>query len=205
MLRFIVLCLFSVQLVPASGYGQSTLYQSLQRVKTVADAQQFMEDYPSLHPSLDVLRSFSDTSVVDRQLFSMKPGQVTSIGDSTYLIISDTASHAYRASYIYLNGSQLSATTIERTRKLILQRYAGGTSFEQLADTYNMDPDKKHGDLGYFAAGLMHAPFEEAVRSHAIGDVFSVDIAYMQWYYVVKKTAPDLATREITVLRVKGR
>ena len=68
-----------------------------------------------------------------------------------------------------------------------------------------MDGNKKHGDLGVFSSGMMVKEFEQAIRSHANGEVFTVDIPDHHWYYVAKKTAPNQATQEMTVLEVQGR
>jgi parvulin-like peptidyl-prolyl isomerase len=205
MYRLIVLLIVSSQLLSSNIYGQSTLEQSLQKVASVAEAEQFVRNHPPLQASLRVLSQSSDTTATDRQLYRLAVGEVRSIGQQTYKIIADTTTYAFRASYIYLDGSELSTGTIDSLRRLILRRYAAGIAFEQLADTYNMDGNKKHGDLGFFPAGRMVAPFEQAVRSHAYGEVFTVDVPSNQWYYVVKKTAPDQVTRVLTVLQVSGR
>jgi parvulin-like peptidyl-prolyl isomerase len=86
-----------------------------------------------------------------------------------------------------------------------LQQYSSGTTFEQLADEFTMDGNRNHGDLGFFEPGMMVKEFEEAVRAHANGEVFIIDVPERQWYYVVKKTAPTQVTQEMTVLQVKGR
>ena len=205
MYRLIVLLLVSSQLSSSDVYGQSTLQQSLQHVASVAEAEQFVQDHPPLQASLRQLRPSSDTAATDRQLYHLAVGEVRSIGQQTYKIIDDTTTYMFRASYIYLDCSQLSSATIDSLRRLILRRYAAGTAFEQLADTFNMDGNKNHGDLGFFPGGRMVAPFEQAVRSHAYGEVFTVDVPDNQWYYVVKKTAPDQVTRVLTVLQVNGR
>ena len=205
MYRLIVLLLVSSQLSSSDVYGQSTLQQSLQHVASFAEAEQFVQDHPPLQASLRQLRPSSDTAATDRQLYHLAVGEVRSIGQQTYKIIDDTTTYMFRASYIYLDGSQLSSATIDSLRRLILRRYAAGTAFEQLADTFNMDGNKNHGDLGFFPGGRMVAPFEQAVRSHAYGEVFTVDVPDNQWYYVVKKTAPDQVTRVLTVLQVNGR
>lgn len=205
MYRLIVLLLVSPQLLSSNVYGQSALQQTLQQVASVAEAEQFVRDHPPLQASLRVLRPYLDTAATEQQLYRLAVGDVRAIGQQTYKIIADTITYAFRASYIYLDGSQLSTATIDSLRRLILRRYSAGTAFEQLADTYNMDGNKNHGDLGFFPAGRMVAPFEQAVRSHACGEVFTVDVPDNQWYYVVKKTAPDQVTRVLTVLQVNGR
>jgi hypothetical protein len=159
MYRLIVLLLVSFQLLFSNVYGQSTLEQSLQKVASVAEAKQYVRDHPPLQASLRVLRPSSDTAATDRQLYRLAVGEVRSIGQQTYKTIADTTTYAFRASYIYLDGSQLSTATIDSLRRLILRRYAAGIAFEHLADTYNMDGNKNHGDLGFFppAGWLCHS------------------------------------------------
>lgn len=153
---------------------------------------------------LHVLNSQNDTSVLDRQLYKNKIGDITRIGGSSYKIIEDTVKYAFRASYIYLDDSRLSRQAIDSIRSLILKRYAPHVSFEDHADEYTMDGNPNHGDIGlFFEPGMMVKEFEEGVRSHAKGDIFTVDVPGNQWYYVVKKTADDRITRVMTVLEIK--
>lgn len=98
----------------------------------------------------------------------------------------------------------MSKDAIDSLRKLILQQSAAGTTFEQLADKFTMDGNKKHGDLGIFPSGMMVKEFEQAIRSHTNGEIFTVDVPDHQWYYVPKKTASDQVTKEMTVLEVKA-
>jgi parvulin-like peptidyl-prolyl isomerase len=152
-----------------------------------------------------VINSKNDTSAIDRKLYLLKTGDIRSIGNSTYKIISDTVEYSFRASYIYLDGSTLSKNDIDSLRNLILKRYSAGTTFETLADEFTMDGNKKHGDLGFFSSGTMVKEFEQAMRSHADGEVFTVDVPDHQWFYIAKKTAANQVTQEITVLEVTGR
>jgi len=198
--QFIALLLLSI-----NGYGQSSIKQYLQPVGSIEEADKFAQSHPKLKPILRVINSQNDTSAIDRKLYLLKTGDIYSIGNSTYKIISDTVKYTFRASYIYLDGSILSINQIDSLRNLILKRYSAGTTFETLADDFTMDGNKKHGDLGVFSSGMMVKEFEQAIRSHTNGEVFIVDVPDHQWYYVAKKTVPDQATQEMTVLEVNGR
>jgi parvulin-like peptidyl-prolyl isomerase len=183
--------------------GQSAAETSFKQVATLDDAHAFINKYPSLKPVLLILNSQQDTSAVDRQLYKLKIGDIAKIHHSSYKIIEDMTKYTFRASYIYLDGSKLSQPAIDSIRSLILSKYSAGASFESLSAEYTMDGNRKHGDTGFFEPGMMVKEFEEAVRRHAKGDTFTVDVPGNQWYYVVKKTMDNQATLQTTVLEIK--
>lgn len=185
-------------------FGQATAEKILQSVITIDDARQFISSHPTLHSTLHVLNSLHDTTAADQQLYKRNKGDIITIRGESYKIIEDTAKYIFRVSYIYLDGSHLSHLAIDSMRTLILKRYAAGISFERLADEYTMDNNPNHGDLGFFDPAMMVREFSDAVRQHANGDIFTVDVPGNQWYYVVKKTADDRVIMETTVLEVKG-
>jgi parvulin-like peptidyl-prolyl isomerase len=191
-------------LLTTTVFGQFTQRNSLQSVQSVADAQQFVQDHTTLQPVLLELDTQRVASSVDRQLYLQKKGSIVTIGNYSYKIVADTVKYAYRASYIYLDGTKLSRASIDSIRTLILQQLTAGVPFGQLADAYTMDGNPYHGDLGVFEAGIMVKEFEEAVRQHANGKVFTVDIPDRSWFYVVKKTADNHVKRTMTVLKVKN-
>ncbi len=154
-------------------------------------------------PVLHYLNSEEDTSITDRRLYKLKIGDSVKIDKSTYKIIEDTLIYKFRVSYIYLDGSRMPPPAIDSIRSLILKKYRTGESFEKLADEYNMDNNPRHGDTGFFEAGIMVKGFEDAVRQHAAGEIFIVDIPVNQWYYVVKKTFADQVTTQMTVLEIR--
>jgi parvulin-like peptidyl-prolyl isomerase len=200
-----ILQVITLLLLTTSAFGQSSVGKDLQTVVSIEEAEKFVQSHPKLQPALQVHNSRSDTSDLDRQLYQLKKGDVLQLGNYSYKIIADTLKYAFKASYIYLDGSRLSQVAIDSLRKLILQRYSTGTTFEQLADGFTMDGNRNHGDLGVFLPGMMVKEFEEAVHTHANGEVFTVDVPDHQWYYVVKKTAPTQVTQEMSVLQVKVR
>lgn len=61
----------------------------------------------------------------------------------------------------------------EQTAKDILSRFENGESWCQLASEFSIDPGSKDscGDLGWFAKGVMTAPFEEAAFSLPVGEI----------------------------------
>jgi parvulin-like peptidyl-prolyl isomerase len=108
---------------------------------------------------------------------------------------------AMRVSYIYLDGSKLSLTEINKKRKDIIKLYKTGTTFRDLAATYTMDSGNLNGgDLDWFNEGVMHKTFEDAIKSHKKNDLFQVDIPENKWYYVVLKTYDDRPKATIYIL-----
>ncbi len=61
----------------------------------------------------------------------------------------------------------------EQTAKDVLSRFENGESWCQLASEFSTDPGSKDscGDLGWFAKGVMTAPFEEAAFSLPVGEI----------------------------------
>ena len=69
-----------------------------------------------------------------------------------------------------------------------------------------MDGNNTHGDTGwFFGEEMMPKEFQDAVKTHKLGDIFFVDVPQNQWHYIVKKTYDDQVTKKITVLRANGR
>lgn len=96
-----------------------------------------------------------------------------------------------RVSYIYLNGKVLSQERMNSMRAKIIADYKSGKSFADLANENTMD-NSKDGDLGWFDEGMMVKTFEDEVKRHKKGDIFTVDIPENNWYYVVLKTYDDV-------------
>ncbi len=96
-----------------------------------------------------------------------------------------------RVSYIYLDGSKIDLKRIAELRYEIMTFLANGKKFSDLANEYTMDGNR-NGDLGWFEEGMMVKDFENAIKAHKKGDVFTVDIPENKWYYVVFKTFDDL-------------
>jgi parvulin-like peptidyl-prolyl isomerase len=190
----------------ASALAQLTVNEQFQKISTMEQAQQFIDANPSLKPSLINVSSEKDSSVFNKRLLRQNKGDVFSVGYVTYRIMEAKEVVAYRASYIFLDGSSLSVTEIDSLKKLITQKYKAGESFEQLSDQYTMDGNTTHGDTGwFFGQEMMPKEFQEAVKNHKTGEIFFVDVSDRQWHYIVKKTFDTSDKKDITVLRANGR
>ncbi|MDP4213349.1 MAG: peptidylprolyl isomerase [Bacteroidota bacterium] len=147
-----------------------------------------------------------DSTLIDKRLLRQKKGDIFSVGYVTYKVIEGTETVAYRANYIFLDGSTLSAPEVDSLKKLIVQKASAGASFDQLSDQYTMDGNTTHGDTGwFFGEVMMPKEFQDAVAKHKLGDIFFVDVPDKQWHYIVKKTYDDQVKKDITVLRANGR
>lgn len=187
-------------------FSQPTVTEQFQKITTVQQAQKFIDDNPTLKPTLLHLSLGKDSTLIDKRLLRQKKGDIFSVGYVTYKVLDGTESVNYRASYIFLDGGSLTLPQIDSMKKIIVQKISSGTPMEQLSDQYTMDGNTTHGDTGwFFGPEMLPAEFQEAVAKHKPGDVFFVDVSDKQWHYIVKKTFDDKVTKEITVLRANGR
>jgi parvulin-like peptidyl-prolyl isomerase len=187
-------------------FAQLTETEKFQKIGTVQEAQQYIDANPALKPALLHLSYGKDSTLIDKRLLRQKKGDIFSVGYVTYKVIEASEKVNYRASYIFLDGSTLSAAQVDSMKKLIVQKYSAGASFDQLSDQYTMDGNTTHGDTGwFFGEEMLPKEFQEAVKNHKLGDIFFVDVSEKQWHYIVKKTYDDDLKKDITVLRANGR
>ena len=196
-----LLLLFAVPI-----FAQETVTEKFQKIGTVQEAQQFIDANAGLKPALLKLSNEKDSSLIDKRLLRQKKGDIFSVGYVTYKVIEASEVLAFRANYIFLDGSTLTLSQIDSLKKIILQKASEGVSFEKLSDQYTMDGNTTHGDTGwFFGPEMLPKEFQDAVQNHKTGDIFFVDVAEKQWHYIVKKTYDDQDKKEITVLRANGR
>jgi hypothetical protein len=198
----VLLLFFSTSL-----FAQETVVDKFKKIGNVTQAQQFIEANKELKPAIMKLTLGKDSSLIDKRLLRQKQGDVFSVGYVTYKVIEAKESIAYRASYIFLDGSSLSNSEIDSLKKLIVQKAsAPGASWDQLSDQYTMDGNKTKGDTDWFFGELMFPKeVQDAVAAHKKGDIFFVDVAERNWHYIIKKTYDDAVQKDITVLRANGR
>lgn len=93
-----------------------------------------------------------------------------------------------RARHILLPNS--GAESLEKAKSLLAQLRAGA-SFEELAKTNSTDPGSaaRGGDLGFFAAGKMVRPFEDAVNKLAKPGDLSEPVESQFGYHIIKLEA----------------
>ena len=200
-------CLAGLFLVLSTPiFAQLTVYEQFQKINTLQQAQQFIDANAPLKPTLLHLSAGKDSALIEKRLLRQKKGDVFSVGYVTYKVLESIDSIAFRANYIFLDGSSLSKSEVDSLKKLIVQKASSGESFEKLSDQYTMDGNTTHGDTEWFFGELMFPKeFQDAVQNHKTGEIFFVDVPEKQWHYIVKKTYADQVKKDITVLRANGR
>jgi len=195
-----------VLFVSGSAFAQETVTEKFQKVATVQQAEDFIKGNPELKPAILKLSAGKDSSLIEKRLLRQKKGDIFSVGYVTYKVIEARDTVSYRANYIFLDGSSLTAPEIDSLKKLIVAKASQGTAFEALSDQYTMDGNTTRGDTGwFFGEYMMPKEFQDAVANHKKGDIFFVEVGEKQWHYIVKKTYDDQVEKDIVVLRANGR
>ena len=193
-------------LLSTAAFGQATVRDQFGKIQTLDQANQWIAANAALKPALLHLTAGKDSTVIDRRLLRQEKGDIFSVGYVTYKVIESTESVKYRANYIFLDGGSLEQSGIDSLKKIIMAKITAGANWDQLSDQYTMDGNTTHGDTGWFFGELqMPKEFQDAVKAHKLGDVFSVDVTDKQWHYIVKKTFDDDDQKTMTVLRANGR
>src|SRR5271154_3571510 len=102
---FLILLLFA----GLPTFAQLTLTEKFQKINTVAEAQQFVEANAAIKPALLHLSYAKDSSLIDRRLLRQSQGDIFSVGYVTYKVLEAKETVNYRASYIFLDGTTLTA------------------------------------------------------------------------------------------------
>lgn len=196
------LILFIIVFISFPSFSQS-IKEQLKQIITIDDAKKLATENPNLEAELLNIYPEIDNDDFANKLAEAKTGEIFSDLDFTYKILFESNTNAFRVSYIFLDASKISLVEIEKLRTEIMKEYKNGISFSYLANKYTMD-SSKDGDLGWFAEGMMVPDFEKAIKNHQQNDIFKVDIANENWYYIVLKTFNDKVIRELTILKIKS-
>ncbi len=186
--------------------AQPTVYEQFQKIKTMAEAQKYIDANAALKPAILNLSLGKDTSLIEKRLLRQNQGDVFSVGYVTYKVMEAKETVQYRANYIFLDGGSLTKSEVDSLKKVIVAEANAGTPFETLSDKYTMDGNTTRGDTGwFFGEEMLPKEFQDAVEKHKLGDIFFVDVPEKQWHYIVKKTYDDQRKKDIVVLRSNGR
>jgi parvulin-like peptidyl-prolyl isomerase len=178
--------------------------KALSKINSFMDALSYVGEHPKQKSIIQVFVENRDSSEIAKKCYSKKVGDIFLYRDTAYKIIETNDMSQYRASYIYLDGYQYSKSKVDSLRKVIINKYNQGVLFKQLVEDYNMDGNSTGGDLGWFQAGKMHKLFEEAVKTHKLEEIFTLDIEEYKWYYVAKKTHPNQIRMHVTCIKIKN-
>jgi|TARA_R110000737_G_scaffold353477_1_gene405915 parvulin-like peptidyl-prolyl isomerase len=172
----------------------------LRSVHNEGKMQAFMDNNPGLNAKVVFYNSFEKLSPSDSLLFLLGLSGVRETRDEDgklvyYKLFETSTSTNYRVRTIFFDGTKMNVERINEIRKEIVANIEGGKSFESQYDKYNMDERANHGDLGWTNPEALLEPFTSLVKINPVGKVYTVDIPYMNWYYVAENIA---APKELT-------
>lgn len=186
--------------------AQQTIKEQFEKIKTIADAEKFVAANPNLKPAIRKVVYGKDSSRIDQRLLKLNKGDILPVAYVTYKVVDASESVKYRASYVFLDGGELTKVQIDSLKNLIVKKANEGTPFEKLSDDYSMDGNSTHGDTGwFFGEDMVPKELQDGVKAHKKGEIFFVEVPERNWYYIVKKTYDDDLQKEMTVLQANGR
>ena len=193
--------------VPFLCFSQYSLEQQLDSIATIEDAKTFAKTNKRANKSkiFTFNKEKHKTTLAD-DLFKLSKGEQkvvkTDFKKTHYKIIDKSEIWHQRVSYIYFDGNKMPLEDINTKRYKLISQYNDGYKFEGLAKMHSMDAGaKKGGDLGWFTESEMPISFENAVKSHNVGDVFTLDFDKQKSYYIILKTFESKRIEEITILK----
>lgn len=187
-------------LVKATGFLLLTCFsiavnaQSEKEVRAVLEKFTSEEEIDALkakHPNWDMNMDITLSNENFPTVVNAKPGDIVKKQYYSYSpvylmkVLSVGEEELCKVNYIFLDGKELSRPTIDSIRAVIVEKYNSGQSFEKLAKEYNMDAGD--GKMDWFPKGRLIGEFDAAARLHKKGDIFTIDVDSMGWYYVAFK------------------
>lgn len=180
----------------------NSFYKKINKIDSIEKAKAYIVANTTSDVEIITITSTEDSDTIAKTLLSRTNFKAFELDNYLYKIVESKTALSFRASYIYLDGSKLSKSNIDSLRTVIIEKYNRGVSFPNLVEVYNMDGNKKDGDLGWFSEGMMVKDFENAVRNQEKGKIFTIDIPDYNWYYVTLKTAENTNITTIKALKV---
>ena len=179
--------------IPVLIIGQNKFETELDSIISSEDAKTFIKANKDFKGKVIVFNKEKHKTILAEELFKLSKGGkkvVKSEYNNTYYKVLDKQKIPHnRVSYIFLDGKELTLSEINSKRSKIIALYKKGHKFKDLAKLYSMDKNaSRGGDLGWFEDGKMHSDFENAVKSHNIKEIFTLNIEERNWYYVILKT-----------------
>lgn len=189
--------------------SQNKIEEVLDSITNIENAETFLKNKKNRKNKIITFNEEKHKTKLSKSLLKLNEGGTKVVKNEIekvhYKILEKNEIVYYRVSYIFLDGTQIPISKIEKLREVILSKHNLGISFKDLARQYSMDGNSNRGgDLGWFTYGEMMPEFEQQVmnNSHNVGDVFMVDVESNKWYYVVKKTHDKKSISEIKVLKI---
>ncbi len=207
MTRIIILVITILFGLPASA--QHELKQELDSITTIEQAMAFLELKKTEPHKIITFNQEKHKTRLSEELLQLDKGGSTVINGEFekihYKVLDRNETFYYRVNYVYLDGSKLSITEIDRLRVRIIAKLEHGIPFKDVAIEYSMDKNKtRGGDSGWITYGEMPLEFEQEVIEdyYKVGDIFLASAPSVNSYYVIKKTHDKKSITEIKVLKV---
>lgn len=204
MKHFLTLLLF----IPFIGMSQMALEQQLDSISTTDEATSFLKENKPKQGKLFTFNKEKHKTRLATDLFSLAKGGKKVIRTDfkkTYYKVIDKAETEYiKFKIIVIDASETSEEEALAKRDKVLALYNQGYRFKDLAKHHSADRTaKKGGDTGWIKPGDMPAAFDAVAfgETHGIDEIFKVDDAENQKYYLVVKTENKTPIEEITVLK----
>lgn len=190
--------------------GQASVKKQLRSIKTVEQAEAFLESKKSRKNNLIVFNKEKHKSELAQSLLSFPTGFTKTNKEqfkkTHYKVIKKTKDVHYRIAYIFLDGETLGARAVSKIRNLIMHLYRKGVPFGDLAKKYSMDENdaNRKGDSGWVKEGDLPIEIEtEAYNlAHKFEEIYNVVTPENSGYYIIKKTHRIKPIKEVHVLRV---
>lgn len=189
--------------------AQDSLTKELDSIQTVEEAVAFLESKKSEHHKIVTFNQEKHKTRLSEKLLKLDKGGSTVINGEFekvhYKVLDRNETFYYRVNYVYLDGSKLSMTEIDRLRARIISKLEHGVPFKDVAIEYSMDKNKSRGgDSGWITYGEMPLEFEQEVteENHQVGDIFLASAPSINAFYVIKQTHAKKNITEIKVLKV---
>jgi len=183
------------------------LKKNLDLVTDIESAKQFIKNNPDLRAKVYTYNEEKHKNSLAKKLFSKTEGASFETKEQSattlYKIISITPILHYRASYIYLNGKKMNASTIDSLRTVIMKQLETGHQFNHLAGNYSMDRNAiKGGDLGWFTPDKASKEFITALKDNKLNTIFNLDLPETKKHYIINKTHKQKDIRLLEVLKI---
>jgi hypothetical protein len=208
----IIYLLFILVVIGNIGYAQNvmTAFKTLRTINSVEEFAALVAQHPDWRITLDTITqgtSSLDDVLSRERLLIAKKGD-TLINDlagyglfQAQKILKCYALPIYTCKYIAIDFNSLNCGNADSLKSSIIEKLGNGADFEELAKVHSMDGNKDHGKNFIFHNSIFKE-FTEAVKSHEVGDVFSVDIPNINWSFVIYKSKPDSVAKAVTFVSI---
>jgi len=194
--------------IPLFCFSQDSLEQQLDSISTTEEATVFLKENKPKKGKLFTFNKAKHKTGLANDLFSLSKGGkkiVRTEFKKTFYKVIDKAEVMYcKFNIIEIGDSETTNEDLITKRNKVLSLYNEGYRFKDLAKHHSSGRTaKKGGDTGWIKVGEMPTAFDEVAfgENHAIDEIFTIDDAENQKYYLVIKTENKTPIEEITVLK----